>query len=228
MNSSLCETSSALTDSDLITQYGNGVSPGLLPVQPFQSSERTEKGVLSESTLKQLIQNFKSTQIIPTKIDTKEKVQLLLNNIKKEYCFYDTRYKYALQKLFDTVKVGLNNPSVEIKNNINNYLQLTRKLNQKLNDLTQIVDSISQEIIKINAELKNEITQFNNEIKDKKTKIEEQNDILSSGQAVSILNKKMVKYTEEKAKYTNNLLKLYSFLNIVALGLLVYVYRSAS
>ena len=37
----------------------------------------------------------------------------------------------------------------------------------------------------------------------------------------------MVKYTEEKARYTDNLLKMYSVLNIVALGLLVYVYKSA-
>jgi hypothetical protein len=37
----------------------------------------------------------------------------------------------------------------------------------------------------------------------------------------------MVKYSEEKARYTDNLLKLYSFLNVVALGLLVYVYRAS-
>ena len=37
----------------------------------------------------------------------------------------------------------------------------------------------------------------------------------------------MVKYTEEKSRYTNNLLKMYSVLNIVALSLLVYVYKSA-
>ena len=37
----------------------------------------------------------------------------------------------------------------------------------------------------------------------------------------------MVKYTEEKGRYTDNLLKVYSVLNIVVLGLLVYVYKSA-
>ena len=38
----------------------------------------------------------------------------------------------------------------------------------------------------------------------------------------------MVKYSEEKARHTDNLLKLYSFLNVVALGLLVYIYKAAN
>jgi hypothetical protein len=37
----------------------------------------------------------------------------------------------------------------------------------------------------------------------------------------------MVKYSEEKARYSDNLLKMYSFLNVVALGLLIYVYKAA-
>jgi len=37
----------------------------------------------------------------------------------------------------------------------------------------------------------------------------------------------MVKFSEEKNRYSANLLKLYSFLNVVALGLLVYVYKAA-
>ena len=68
---------------------------------------------------------------------------------------------------------------------------------------------------------------FDGEIKDLQVKLTEQNKIISSSEATTKLNKEMVKYTEEKGKYTDNLLKMYSVLNIVALGLLIYVYKSA-
>jgi hypothetical protein len=48
-----------------------------------------------------------------------------------------------------------------------------------------------------------------------------------SNEASTKLKKEMVKYTEEKGRYSDNLLRLYSFLNMVALGLLVYVYRAS-
>ena len=62
---------------------------------------------------------------------------------------------------------------------------------------------------------------------EEKEKLQKQNKIISSNQATMEINKQMVKFTEQKAKYSNNLLGLYSFLNIVALGILVYVYKSA-
>jgi len=40
------------------------------------------------------------------------------------------------------------------------------------------------------------------------------------------LYKEMEKYSRQKAAYTNNLLGLYSFLNITALGLLIYIYKA--
>ena len=58
-------------------------------------------------------------------------------------------------------------------------------------------------------------------------KLAEQNAVLNSSEATMQLNKQMVKYTEEKARRSNNLLQLYGFLNVVVLGLLVYVYRAA-
>ena len=45
--------------------------------------------------------------------------------------------------------------------------------------------------------------------------------------SVKKIYKEMVSYTEEKAQYTDNLLKVYSFLNIIAVGLLLYIYKAA-
>jgi hypothetical protein len=76
--------------------------------------------------------------------------------------------------------------------------------------------------------LEAEIRAFNKQISEQQQKLQAQNKIISSGEAATKLNKQMVRFTEEKARYSDNLLKLYSFLNIVALGLLVYVYKSAA
>ena len=56
----------------------------------------------------------------------------------------------------------------------------------------------------------------------------EQNKIISSTEGAIKIKKEMVKYTEEKARHSDNLLKLYGFLNIVVVGLLVYIYKASS
>jgi CHASE3 domain sensor protein len=76
--------------------------------------------------------------------------------------------------------------------------------------------------------LESEIKAFNQQIKTVQQKLDNQNKIISSSDASTQLNKQMVKFTEEKAKYTNNLLTMYSFLNVVAVGLLIYVYKSST
>ena len=48
-----------------------------------------------------------------------------------------------------------------------------------------------------------------------------------SNDAVTKIQKEMVRYTEEKGRRTDNLLNMYSFLNIFALGMLIYVYKAA-
>ena len=59
-------------------------------------------------------------------------------------------------------------------------------------------------------------------------KLINQGEIIKSSQGVTKINKEMMKYTEEKGRYTDNLLKMYSFLNIVTFGLLIYIYRAAN
>jgi hypothetical protein len=75
--------------------------------------------------------------------------------------------------------------------------------------------------------LQDEITKYNEKIQKQRAKLDYQNNIISSSEAATKIRKEMVKYTEEKANYSDNLLKLYSFLNIITLGLLVYVYKAA-
>jgi len=75
--------------------------------------------------------------------------------------------------------------------------------------------------------MKKDISEFNDTIQQQQQKLENQNALISSTEASAKIKKQMVKYTEEKTRRTDNLLKLYSVLNIVALGLLVYIYKAA-
>jgi peptidoglycan hydrolase CwlO-like protein len=104
---------------------------------------------------------------------------------------------------------------------------MTQGFNQRLNDLTQIMNATVSAMMSTSSEVDREITQYNNQIQEKQQKLDEQNQIITSNEAGMKIKKDMVKYTEEKARNTNNLLKMYCFLNVVTLGLLVYVYKAA-
>lgn len=228
-----CPAKTALTDNELNQTYGNGTTQGLLPGAPSPTSDRESNGMLKATTVNQIIISLQGSGVIPkpTTADADtfvKKQQQLLKNVQDEYCFYEARYKYALEKLFDAIQAGYMNNTGDAQTAIKTYLQATQSLNQKLNDLTQIINGVTDDMLKITTTLEQDIKAFDKRISEQQKKLMAQNKIISSNQAVTQLNKQMVKFTEEKAKYSNNLLGLYSFLNIVALGLLVYVYKSAS
>jgi CRISPR/Cas system CMR-associated protein Cmr1 (group 7 of RAMP superfamily) len=56
--------------------------------------------------------------------------------------------------------------------------------------------------------------------------LKRQSDILNKEHGEAELRQRMVEYTQEKNRSTNSLLQLYGVLNIVAVGLLLYIYRS--
>jgi len=227
-----CPAQTISTDTELSATYGDGVRVGVLPAAPNGVSERDGKGKLSQTTLSTIITNLKSMGIIPSPTGSTtdvfiQKQQTLIQNLQAEYCFYETRYKYALNKLFTAISSGYLSGSTENKATVESYLSKTKILNTRLNDLTQIMNGVTENMLVTSDSIANEIEQFNQRIKAQKVKLDAQNKIIMAGDTTTNIRKQMIKYTEEKAKYTDNLLNLYSFLNIVALGLLVYVYKAA-
>jgi hypothetical protein len=105
---------------------------------------------------------------------------------------------------------------------------MTQGLNQKLNDLAQLVNEITRKRLEETQGQSNTINSLNNVLAKRSKGLMAQNKILQKEQGAANLYKEMVKFTTQKANYTNNMLALYSFLNITALGLLFYIYRSAA
>jgi hypothetical protein len=229
---STCPAQTISTDTELDATYGGGVKVGVLPNVPNGSSERDDKSKLLATTITTIISNLKNKGIIPSPSGLSPdafilKQQTLIQNLQEEYCFYESRYRYALENLFSAISNGYLSGSLDNKSTVQNYLNKTQILNKRLNDLTQIMNGITENMLSTSDTIQNEIEQFNKRIKAQKDKLDTQNKIIMTGDATTNIRKQMVKYTEEKGKYTDNLLNLYSFLNIVALGLLVYVYKAA-
>jgi len=239
-----CEAiSTALTDTDMRAMYGTLESPSILPADGFPATSRNDRGLLTESALRSYLTSLMNSNRIPrtptfstTKSENEGQIisdymtkdQAFLSAIKKEYCFYDARYRYALGKLIEKIQEGYTSANQANETIISSYLQSTQGLNQKLNDITQIVNGISKLRTENTKEQNANINLLNKELETRSTKLQEQNKILSSEQAKALLYKKMVDYSKERAESTNNLLSIYSFMNIVVLGLLFYLYRSAS
>jgi len=220
-----------LTDTELREPYSNGTKPGILP-STSSAADRDSSGVLNKSAVNAIIETLKQSGIIPNMKERNSEVVMkkqdeLLKNIKAEYAFYELKYKYAIEKLLCVIEQERIKNNSDIQTIIQPFLEMARELNRKLNDLIQIINGIKDNMASSTSELNDKVKEFDKLTNEKQVKLDYQNRIISSNQASVELNKQMVKFTEQKAKYTNNLLGLYSFFNVVALGLLVYVYKSA-
>jgi hypothetical protein len=224
-----CKTQTSFTQSELKAPYSES---SLLPSTLNGSSDRESTGMLKGGVVASIVKNLQTSGVIPTPTPATPEVYVkkqaeFLENVKAEYCYYESRYKYALQQLFSAIAAGYPTSTPAIKSTIQTYLSMTQEFNQRLNDLTQIMNAIVVVMLNVSSDVDREIKEYNSQIQNKQRKLDEQNRIIMSNEASMKIKKEMVKYTEEKAKYTNNLLNLYAFLNIVTVGLLVYVYKAA-
>jgi len=223
----VCTKPSSLNELELNQRFDKG----LLPSTPNGSSDRDGNGMLTANAVSSILQTLKLSNIIPVATATNAEAYVakqaeFLKNVKAEYCFYDGRYKFCLEKLFSAVRQGYQNNSKEAQDQIQKYLMHTQGFNQRINDLTQIMNAITEDGLKASNNIDQNIQDFNAKIQEQKKQLSEQYALISSSQATTTIRKQMVKYTEEKARRSDNLLKMYGFLNIVALGLLVYIYRA--
>jgi hypothetical protein len=226
------------TATDLNAIYSNADNtPAILPyVQP---SMRDSNEILTVSSVTTIISSLKTANALPVLSNDKQKNQTTVNeyeiaidkfmkNARAEYNFYNALYKTALEKLFSSIRNGYSNPSPDNTANVTTNLGHAKKLNIKLNDLVQILKGTSDDMVASSADMQAKIKKMNEDVSHIKTQLNRQGEIIKSSQGVTKINKEMMKYTEEKGRYTDNLLKMYSFLNIVAFGLLIYIYRAAN
>lgn len=248
---SICGTSGLITsDAQLTTPYQGSILPavgagritegelkGRLTAQKLEEIYNTlvqQGDLISNTAYKQQL-----AQIADLKNTNNNQAQAILNNlgakesatmqkIQQEYCFYYFRYKYALETLFDKLvnTSKLTALSDADKADVQSKLTRAKDFNEKLNDIIQITNYIAQKRSTEMRDQNSEINSLNSSIKTTFTTLQEHRKLLNSETSLSDLRKRMVEYTEEKNRSALNLLSLYGFLNLVAIGLLFYVARS--
>jgi hypothetical protein len=248
---SICGTSGLITsDAQLTTPFQGSILPavasgritegelkGRLTAQKLENIYNTlvqQGDLISNTAYKQQL-----AQIADLKNVKNDQAQAILNNlgakesatmgkIQQEYCFYYFRYKYALETLFDklvTTSKLTSLPDAD-KADIQSKLTRAKNFNEKLNDIIQITNYIAQKRATEMREQNTEINSLNSGIKSTFDTLQAHSKMLNSETSLSDLRKRMVEFTEEKNRSALNLLSLYGFLNLVAIGLLFYIARS--
>ena len=150
-----------------------------------------------------------------------EKMKVFFEDLKKEYDFYNARYRYAIWNLISTIAANFTQDETIVAQK-----NMAKELNKKLNTVIQITQGVS-EFAYSNAQTnEKQIQDMNISLNDKAAIIKKHSEVLQKNLSNMELRKQMVEYTQEKARATENLLSLYFVLNVFAIGALMYVYKA--
>lgn len=190
-------------------------------------------GIIDKETLKSYVEQLlRDRQISQPSFDiaTKEKMDevTIFNDkinqfftlLKKEYDFYDARYRYCIDKLINAL---VDNTNQEI---VNTFKQLAKDFNKKLNIIIQVTQGVSEYAYNSAFNNESKIQQMNKSLNEKSELIKKHSTLLQKNLSNMELRKQMVEYTQEKARATENLLSIYFVLNVFAIGALLYVYKA--
>ena len=151
----------------------------------------------------------------------------LIQNIDTEYNYVKAFYTKAVSCLVDKITEYTSSTSETqraiINTTVQKYLTSSQNFNKKLNLLLDLARKISEALLDDSKTYETSINSYNAEFTSRKARLEEQSKILNSENAASELHKRMVDYTAEKNRAHNNLLTMYSCLNIVAIAMLFYI-----
>jgi len=148
-------------------------------------------------------------------------------NINTEYCFYYKRYMYILREILMTAATSSGSTSSDYISKKQN----TEKLNSKLNQILQILQSIvnsRSDTLRDYYGTTTGVNELNTHLDTSRRELIKHSKLLKDNEMEKDAKAAMVEYTIEKNNSSRNLLAIYGFMNIVAASLIYYLYRSAS
>lgn len=147
-----------------------------------------------------------------------ENTAALKRSIQNEYCFYYKRYMFTLTKVLTLAATPSTNLSAGSQYDI--FKQNAIRLNNLLNQIIQIINDILRVHSDSSRNQDMDMDSAHANILDhmKKLKDEDMEKNVKSA---------MIDYTIEKNSSSLQLLSIYGFMNIVAVGMLIYLYRSS-
>lgn len=145
-------------------------------------------------------------------------------SVRDEYCYYEARYSFALKR-FLQLSTSLDNTQNDAAKQM---LNISTQLNQKLNNLLEVISYITEYRVGLINSNKDAINDSNRGINDKLAQLKRQYGMLSKDNAVIETQKEMVRYTKEKNDNVLNQLQLFIVLNAFAIGAVFAIYRGAA
>jgi len=166
---------------------------------------------------------MKGSSIIPANT-FRTKSEALRNSIKAEYCYYYYRYQFALTQLLTHASRGVTAGSA-----YSTLMANTKILNSKLNQILQVLQALvsSRSASLTGYESDSALQTLDGDISTARSNLQSHSQTLQNRNMESDVKSAMIDYTLEKNSSSRNLLAVYGFMNIVALGMLFYLYRAA-
>ena len=231
-NPDLCPAVSTVFDiKALQTDYANGIATTNLTPDPTTNRIPT-------SQLQTYVTSLQQKGVVPVhkpKPDSRTKSietdmdklvaddAVFFSKMREEYCFYEARYKFALRRFLE-LATTLDNSNNEAARQM---LNISTQLNQKLNNMLEVMAYITDNRVSyINAN-KNKINEGNRQINQRLAELKNQYNLLSRDNATIETQKEMIRYTKEKNDYLVNQLSLFTSLNALAIAAVYAIYRSA-
>jgi hypothetical protein len=215
-------------ETQLTTPFTNGIAP--LTFTPDPDTGRVPYAQLSThvNKLEQLNMVPVRTSVPGTgKTDMDDLVRkdsLFFNRVKSEYCYYESRYKYALVTFLKS-STSLDNT----QNNIaRQMLKISTDLNQRLNNLLEIVAFLTESRMNPINSNKDIINMSNKQIAKRIDELNKQQTLLQRDNAIIETQKEMVKYTQEKNEHILNQISTFVILNAAAIGAIFAIWRSSA
>lgn len=196
---------------------------------------RDDSGRLTADSLKSHIEKLVATsklQAVPEQSADSAAVyafiqadEAAIQKLQDEYCYYSARYAYAVQMVVDSASASASAPSASGGSSQGaDWLAASRSLNTRLQDIISIMKYLTTQ--RMNIAPNGSSAELNAELAVRMKTLSEQGADLGAQNADTVLYKKMVQYTKQKAKANGNLVLLYTFMNLIAFGMLFYVYRA--
>jgi hypothetical protein len=148
----------------------------------------------------------------------------LRDDIKKEYCYYYSIYEFILNDYL--VKAASAATAADAAAQLVGVVKINTQLNQILQIYQALINSRNTSLRAYYTGTSN-LNTLNTEIGNVRTTLKNQALILESATSDADIKSAMIEYSIEKNQSSRNLLAIYGFMNIVAVGLIFYLYRSA-
>ncbi len=198
--------------------FPNGVSSADIAMD-----DKTHR--INDAALQSYVANLISTGKVPgemsdmTKQVTADKA--FYEAVQSEYCFYESRYKVALQNFLMVVS----DPRGAGNTVIQKDLQIVIGLNRRLNSLLEVIMAVSNDRARKVQARESDILAANKTIQGQVAVLRTQREFLQSSDVRTRTQEEMMRYSAEKNRAMSNQIMFFVALNVVALGTIFTVYQ---